>query len=106
MPGVAEQVAATLDAVVVADSIDQLLRSGVDGVVIAASTPTHLPLLRAAVAAGIPAFCEKPIAEDPYAAGDLIELVASSGCRCRSAFRVGSTRPSGRQSGLAEISAG
>jgi myo-inositol 2-dehydrogenase/D-chiro-inositol 1-dehydrogenase len=79
VPGVAEQVAAALEAVVVVDSVDQLLRSGVDGVVISASTPTHLPLLRAAVAAGVPVFCEKPIAEDPYAAGDLIEQVASSG---------------------------
>ena len=63
----------------VVDSIDELLRSGVDGVVIASSTPTHLPLLRAAVAAGVPAFCEKPITQDPYAAGDLAEQVESSG---------------------------
>ena len=79
VPGVAEAVAADLDAVVVADSIDHLLRSGVDGVVISSSTPTHLPLLRAAVAAGVPAFCEKPITQDPYAAGDLVDQVNSSG---------------------------
>ena len=79
VPGVAETVAAKFNGVAVVDSIDELLRSGVDGVVIASSTPTHLPLLRAAVAAGVPAFCEKPITQDPYAAGDLAEQVESSG---------------------------
>jgi len=79
VPGVAETVAAKFDGVAVVDSIDELLRSGVDGVVISSSTPTHLPLLRAAVAAGVPAFCEKPITQDPYAAGDLAEQVEASG---------------------------
>ena len=77
-PGVAEAVAARFGAVPVAGA-EELLASGVDGVVIASSTPTHLPLLRAAVAAGIPTFCEKPVAEDPYAAVDLAEWVRRSG---------------------------
>lgn len=41
---------------------DALLGSGVDGVVIAAATPAHPELLLAAVEAGLPAFCEKPVA--------------------------------------------
>lgn len=77
VPGVAEAAAQRLGAEAVADA-DALLAAGLDGVVIASSTPSHLGLLRAAVAAGIPTFCEKPVAEDPYAAADLVEHVASS----------------------------
>src|SRR5215204_911499 len=45
-----------------AGRIEAVLDSGLDAVVIATSTPAHAPLIRAAVEAGIPAFCEKPIA--------------------------------------------
>lgn len=78
VPGMAEAAATRYGATAVADS-DALLAGGLDGVVIASSTPTHLELLRAAVAAGIPTFCEKPVAEDPYAAGDLVDYVDQSG---------------------------
>jgi myo-inositol 2-dehydrogenase / D-chiro-inositol 1-dehydrogenase len=44
------------------DSPEMLLGSGLDGVVIAAATTTHADLLLAAVKAGFPTFCEKPIA--------------------------------------------
>lgn len=39
-----------------------LLASGVDGFVIAAATPAHAGLLRQGVEAGVPTFCEKPVA--------------------------------------------
>jgi myo-inositol 2-dehydrogenase/D-chiro-inositol 1-dehydrogenase len=78
LPGVAESMAAA-HGLVAAPDAEQLLRSGIDGVVIASSTPTHLQLLKASVAAGIPTFCEKPVAEDPYAAADLVALVETSG---------------------------
>lgn len=42
--------------------VPQLLRADLDGVVIAASTDAHPDLLRAAVQADLPAFCEKPVA--------------------------------------------
>jgi len=45
-----------------ADSPEKLLASGVDGVLIAAATNAHPALLLAAVEAGLPVFCEKPIA--------------------------------------------
>lgn len=45
-----------------ADSPGKLLAAGVDGVLIAAATVAHPALLRAAVAAGLPVFCEKPLA--------------------------------------------
>lgn len=44
------------------ESPADLLASGVDGVVIAAATNAHAELLLAAVEAGIPTFCEKPVA--------------------------------------------
>ena len=40
-----------------------VLAAGVDGVVIASSTATHPDLIRACVRAGIPTFCEKPVAQ-------------------------------------------
>ncbi|MEQ3552761.1 Gfo/Idh/MocA family oxidoreductase [Pseudonocardia nematodicida] len=54
-------VAAGTGAVPVA-SPEELLAAGIDGVVIAAATPAHPELVLAAVEAGLPAFCEKPIA--------------------------------------------
>src|SRR3954452_1514994 len=45
-----------------ADSVEALLDSRVDGVVIAAGTPAHAKLTLAAVERGLPTFCEKPIA--------------------------------------------
>ncbi|MFD7866274.1 Gfo/Idh/MocA family oxidoreductase [Streptomyces sp. NPDC059783] len=45
-----------------APGLDRLLDSGLDGVVIAAPTAAHADLVRAAAGAGLPVFCEKPIA--------------------------------------------
>lgn len=47
---------------IAADSPEALLAAGVDGVVIAAATDAHPQLILAAVKAGIPVFCEKPVA--------------------------------------------
>lgn len=44
------------------DGPERMLASGVDGVVIAAATDAHATLLLAAAGAGIPTFCEKPVA--------------------------------------------
>jgi myo-inositol 2-dehydrogenase/D-chiro-inositol 1-dehydrogenase len=43
-------------------SAEELIGSGVDGLVIATGTATHPGLIRAGVNAGIPVFCEKPVA--------------------------------------------
>ena len=66
---VTDPVAAAVDAVTgrlpsarAVDSPEALLTSGVDGVVIAAATNTHAALIQAAVAKGVPTFCEKPVA--------------------------------------------
>ena len=46
----------------VVDSPQALLSAGVDGIVVAAATDAHPGLIRAGVEAGIPVFCEKPVA--------------------------------------------
>jgi myo-inositol 2-dehydrogenase / D-chiro-inositol 1-dehydrogenase len=45
-----------------ADSPEKLLAAGLDGVVIAAATDAHPELIIAAADAGLPVFCEKPVA--------------------------------------------
>jgi myo-inositol 2-dehydrogenase/D-chiro-inositol 1-dehydrogenase len=59
-----------------ADSPAKLLAAGVDGVLIAAATNSHPELLLAAVDAGLPVFCEKPIAADIAGAVELAERIA------------------------------
>ncbi|MBX9392524.1 Gfo/Idh/MocA family oxidoreductase [Streptomyces sp. TRM72054] len=46
----------------VADSPEAVLAAVIDGVVIAAATDAHPDLILAAVNAGVPVFCEKPVA--------------------------------------------
>ncbi|MGW4025534.1 Gfo/Idh/MocA family protein [Streptomyces sp. NPDC005009] len=46
----------------VADSPEALLAAGVDGVVVAAATDAHPALILACAEAGVPVFCEKPVA--------------------------------------------
>ena len=77
-PGRAAEIAAKLAARAV-DGIDELLRSGVDGVVIAAATDAHPALLAAAVDAGIPVFCEKPVAADAAEAARTARALAGRG---------------------------
>ncbi|GAB3253364.1 Gfo/Idh/MocA family oxidoreductase [Arthrobacter pigmenti] len=52
-------------------SVEKLIASGIDGLVIAAGTAAHAGLIRAGVDAGIPVFCEKPLAP----AADVPELL-------------------------------
>jgi myo-inositol 2-dehydrogenase / D-chiro-inositol 1-dehydrogenase len=47
-----------------ATSVQQLLESGLDGFVIAAATDAHADLIKAGLDAGLPVFCEKPVAPD------------------------------------------
>lgn len=62
-PEAARQAAESLGLSAVED-VDTLLASGIDGLVIASPTNTHESLIRAGVEAGIPTFCEKPVAAD------------------------------------------
>ncbi|WP_329057731.1 Gfo/Idh/MocA family protein [Amycolatopsis sp. NBC_01480] len=47
-----------------ADDIDALFGAGLDGLVVTAATDAHPGLIIQAVDAGIPVFCEKPVAAD------------------------------------------
>jgi myo-inositol 2-dehydrogenase/D-chiro-inositol 1-dehydrogenase len=55
-----------------------LLAAGVDGFVIAAATPAHAPLLKQGVEAGVPTFCEKPVAATLEETIGLAKLAAAS----------------------------
>jgi myo-inositol 2-dehydrogenase/D-chiro-inositol 1-dehydrogenase len=82
LPGLAEAAADRLRdrlLVTVAPSATDVISGGIDGLIIAAPTALHVELLEAALRAGVPAFCEKPVAADPAAAGELVALAESSG---------------------------
>ncbi|GHF26690.1 dehydrogenase [Streptomyces griseoluteus] len=63
----------------VADSPEALLAGGVDGLVIAAATDAHPALIRAGVAAGVPVFCEKPVARTIAEGVAVLDGVRESG---------------------------
>ncbi|GLP74681.1 dehydrogenase [Mycobacterium antarcticum] len=75
---VAEAVAAKHGVKFVA-TVEELLSSGVDGVVVAAATPAHAELTLAAVERGIPTFCEKPIAATAAESARVAEVILRSG---------------------------
>ncbi|MEW2354833.1 Gfo/Idh/MocA family oxidoreductase [Spirillospora sp. NPDC029432] len=62
-PGRARELAAGLGARSL-DAVDGLFAAGLDGLVVTAATGAHAALVRRAVAARIPVFCEKPLASD------------------------------------------
>ena len=64
-----------------------LLENGVDALVIATSTQSHVPLLRLAAAAGVPAFCEKPVALELAALAEVSDAVAAAGITVQVGFQ-------------------
>jgi myo-inositol 2-dehydrogenase/D-chiro-inositol 1-dehydrogenase len=77
VPGLAQRVGTQFDARV-ASSPAEILAAGVDGVVVASSTATHPSLVRDFVTAGIPTFCEKPVAVRPAEAVALRDELAGN----------------------------
>ncbi len=73
----ARQVAAELEART-AGSVAELLCAGVDALVIAAATGAHPELIKRAVRAGVPVFCEKPVAPDVKGTLDVIKSTSGS----------------------------
>lgn len=59
-----------------AGGVDELLTAGLDGLVIATATSSHPELIRRGVAAGLPVFCEKPVAADVEGTLDVIKTTA------------------------------
>jgi myo-inositol 2-dehydrogenase/D-chiro-inositol 1-dehydrogenase len=76
--GRAAQVARDLDADT-AETPEALAEAGVDALVIATPTVGHASMLRLAAAAGLPVFCEKPVALELAALDDVIEHVERAG---------------------------
>ncbi|HJQ29581.1 MAG TPA: Gfo/Idh/MocA family oxidoreductase [Rubrobacter sp.] len=70
-----------------AGKIEEVLDSSPDAVAIAASTPAHADLIRASVRAGIPTFCEKPIALGYEETVEVVEEVESSGATLQLGFQ-------------------
>ena len=58
---------------------EALVESGIDALVVATATPGHAPLLRLAASAGLPVFCEKPVALDLATIDDLLHDVELAG---------------------------
>ena len=77
VPSRAADVAAGLGAAHVATPND-LFAAGIDGLVIAAATDAHAALILGAVDAGIPVFCEKPVAPDAAGTRVVLEKVRMS----------------------------
>ncbi len=75
--GRAEAAAAKLGVEVAAD-IPALFESSLDGLVIAAATDAHPELILKAADAGIPVFCEKPVAADIPGTLAVIDRIAGS----------------------------
>jgi myo-inositol 2-dehydrogenase / D-chiro-inositol 1-dehydrogenase len=70
-----------------ADSPQDVISAGVEALVIAAATPAHAELLHLAADAGVPAFCEKPIALDLNATDGVVEHVKRLGVLVQIGFQ-------------------
>lgn len=82
-------------AVVLADKLGaeaapsplDVLDAGVDAVVVTASTSAHADLVGAAVARGLPVFCEKPVALDLAGTRAVLDAVAEAGVPLQVGFQ-------------------
>jgi myo-inositol 2-dehydrogenase/D-chiro-inositol 1-dehydrogenase len=70
----------------VADA-DELFAQGLDGVAIAAPTGAHAKLIARAVEAGLPVFCEKPVAPSGAQTAEVAELARKAGGRVQIGFQ-------------------
>jgi myo-inositol 2-dehydrogenase / D-chiro-inositol 1-dehydrogenase len=69
------------------DTVADLFAAQVDGVVIAAPTSAHASLISAAAAAGVPVFCEKPVAPDVVGTLEVLDQVAKAGVPLQVGFQ-------------------
>ena len=82
----ARQVAAETGAQT-ADSAADLLDSGIDALVVATVTATHPELIMAGAQAGLPVFCEKPVAPDVDGTLEVIKTVSGTGTEVQIGFQ-------------------
>jgi myo-inositol 2-dehydrogenase/D-chiro-inositol 1-dehydrogenase len=86
VPALAAEAAARVGADV-ADSAEDLLRAGVDGVVVAAGTDAHPALVLAAAEAGLPVFCEKPLSNHVSESVGVAHRVADTGAQVQIGYQ-------------------
>ncbi len=84
-PARAKDVAAPLGAKVV-ETVDEAF-ADVDAMVIVTPTDTHAPLIKRAIDAGLPTFCEKPIAMGIYETKEIVEHVKRQNGRLQIGFQ-------------------
>jgi myo-inositol 2-dehydrogenase/D-chiro-inositol 1-dehydrogenase len=68
-------------------SVPDLLAAGIDALVIATPTATHPELIVAGAQAGLPVFCEKPVAADVAGTLEVIKAVAGGADRIQIGFQ-------------------
>ena len=67
-------------------TIEEVIGSGLDAVVIAAATSAHAELINACLDEGLPTFCEKPVALDYEETVAIVDRVESSGALLQVGF--------------------
>jgi myo-inositol 2-dehydrogenase / D-chiro-inositol 1-dehydrogenase len=82
----AAEVAGPLRATAAA-SPERLIEDGIDALVIATNTQSHVPLLRLAALTGVPAFCEKPVALELVALAEISDEVEAAGITVQVGFQ-------------------
>jgi myo-inositol 2-dehydrogenase/D-chiro-inositol 1-dehydrogenase len=70
-----------------AESVDAVYAAGIDAVVITAATASHAELITRTARAGLPAFCEKPIAADLEATVRALREVEAAGTLLQIGFQ-------------------
>lgn len=85
LPDIARQVAEE-QGFTVADDMDALLASKPDGLIITTATNAHAELIHRGIEAGIPTFCEKPVALDLATTIGVVEAQATSGVPVQMGF--------------------
>ncbi|WP_431044380.1 Gfo/Idh/MocA family protein [Streptomyces sp. P1-3] len=70
-----------------ADSVNAVFTAGVDAVVIATATASHADLIARAARAGLPAYCEKPIALDLAGTVRALDEVEAAGTLLQMGFQ-------------------
>lgn len=70
-----------------ADDLAGLVAAGVDALVVAAATDAHADLVLAGIAAGLPVFCEKPVAHDLAGTVRVADAVRERGARVHIGFQ-------------------
>jgi myo-inositol 2-dehydrogenase/D-chiro-inositol 1-dehydrogenase len=69
------------------DTVDELFAAGLDGLVVAATTDAHAELVLRGAAAGLPVFCEKPIAPDIDGTFQVVQAVNRAGVPVQVGFQ-------------------